>query len=70
VALTHVQVNCACGWSGSHNCTLGIRTLDRGLIAKLRKILPYDYSGRDEWADADKLSEVFSTLWHLEDEGE
>lgn len=66
--MTIVQFNCACGYSISHNCPTIKELKDTGLVSKLREILPYDYSGDDEWADADKLSEVFSALWHLEDE--
>lgn len=67
--MTIVQFNCACGYGISHNCPV-IKELkdDKGLIRKLREILPYDYTGDDEWADAHKLDQVFNALWHLEDE--
>lgn len=60
--MTHVQINCACGWSVAHNCPCP-PLRESGLVRKLREILPHEYTGDDEWADADKLSEVFNALW-------
>jgi hypothetical protein len=66
--MTIVQFNCACGYGISHNCPV-IKELkdDKGLVRKLREILPYDYTGGTT-VDICKLYQLHNVLWHLEDE--